>query len=136
MRQARRAAGLLTAFLSVSCGGVPERAAERAAPTPVPARRLAGEIPLEPGLVLTLVPNLPGVEGEDVPDLARREVEVLEVEKGGLRLKWTGQVRVEKPESARRREDWVRARANAPRGATPEPTVAAAYETHEVGGTL
>ena len=76
------------------------------------------------------------MDGEDVPDLARREVEVLEIEKGRLRLRWTGQVRVEKPESARRREDWARARANAPRGATPGPAIQAVYETREVGGTL
>jgi len=136
MRQARWAAGPLAAVLSVSCGGVPERAAEPAAPSPPPAPRLAGGIPLGPGLVLTLLPNLPGVDGEDVPELARKEVEVLEIGKGTLRLRWTGRVRVEKAESARRREDWVRARANAPRGATPEPTIPAIYETREVHGTL
>lgn len=136
MRVARRAAPALLAAVVAACGGRPARDEPAVGAAAMEPPAFLGEIPLEPGLVLTLVPNLPGVDGEDVPDLARREVEVLEVEKGGLRLKWTGQVRVEKPESARRREDWVRARANAPRGATPEPTVAAAYETHEVGGTL
>ena len=138
MRRARRAAPALFAALAASCGRPAgrEAAPQYPAPTAPAPPALSGGIPLEPGLVLTLVPNLPGVEGEDVPDLARREVEVLEAEKGRLRLKWTGQVRVEKPETARRREDWVRAQANAPRGATPEPTVPAAYETREVGGTL
>jgi hypothetical protein len=137
MRAARRAALALLAFLAASCGRLAGRdatPAARAAPTAAPS--LAGGIPLAPGLVLTLAPNLPGVDGEDLSDLARREVEVLEAEKGGLRLRWTGQVRVEKPESARRREDWVRARANAPRDATPEPPFPAVYETREVGGTL
>jgi hypothetical protein len=130
MRVARRAAPALLAVLLASCGPPSGREAAPARPvTPAAAAALAGGIPLVPGLALTLVPNLPGVEGEDVPDLARREVEVLEVEKGRLRLRWTGQVRVEKPESARRREDWVRARANAARGATPEPAIPAAYET-------
>ena len=136
MRFPRRAApALLAAVVAVvaSCGKPPAR--EATAPPAAPAA-LEGGIPLAPGLLLTLVPNLPGVDGEDVPDLARREVEILEVEKGRLRLSWTGQVRVEKPESARRREDWARARANAPRGAMPEPAIQAVYETREVGGTL
>jgi hypothetical protein len=139
MRAMRRAAlALLAAVVAVvaACGQPPAREAPPArtavSAPPVPETG----IPLAPGLLLTLVPNLPGVDGEDVPDLARREVEILEIDKGKLRLKWTGQVRVERPESARRREDWVRARANAPRGATPEPTIPAAYETREVGGTL
>ena len=80
---------------------------------------MAGGIPLVPGLVLTLVPNLPGVDGEDVPDLARREVEVLEVEKGRLRLRWTGQVRSKRPSPrAAARTGCARARTR-PRGATP-----------------
>jgi hypothetical protein len=139
MRFPRRAAPALlaaAAALAGACGWPPAR---ETTPAPTPAGgppSFAGAIPLAPGLLLTLVPNLPGVDGEDVPDLARREVEVLEVEKGRLRLKWTGLVRVEKPESARRREDWARARANAPRGATPEPTIPALYETREVSGTL
>ena len=45
-------------------------------------------------------------------------------------------MRVEKPDSARRREDWVRARSNAPRGATPEPTIPPEYENRSVTGTL
>ncbi len=136
MRAASRVAPALLAALAAACGRPPARETApvpTAVPTPL---SLAGGIPLAPGLLLTLVPNLPGVDGEDVPDLARREVEILEIEKGRLRLRWTGQVRVEKRESARRREDWVRARANAPRGATPEPTIPAVYETREVGGTL
>lgn len=121
--------------LGVSCGQqAPVPPAATPTVTPLPAA--TGEIAPVPGLALTLVPNLPGVEGGDLPDLARREVEILEAERGKLRLRWTGQVRVERPDSARRREDWVRARANAPQGATPEPTVPAVYETHEVGGTL
>lgn len=137
MRPARRAVPALLAALALSCGRPPAREeAPTRPPEPTAPRALTGGVPLAPGLVLTLVPNLPGVDGLDVPDLARREVEVLEVEKGRLRLRWTGQVRVEKPDSARRREDWVRGRANAARSATPEPGVPAVYETHEVGGTL
>lgn len=135
MRFPRRAAPALLAAVVAACG----KPTRETAPPPTPpaaAPVLEGGIPLAPGLTLTLVPNLPGVEGEDVPDLARREVEVLEVENGRLRLRWTGQVRVEKAESARRREDWARARANAPRGATPEPAIQGIYETREVGGTL
>ena len=71
-----------------------------------------------------------------MPESTRREVEVLEFGKSGLRLRWSGRVRIEKRESARRREDWVRARANAPRDATPIPAPPAAYESKEVGGTL
>ncbi|MGA7991978.1 MAG: hypothetical protein WCC53_11135 [Thermoanaerobaculia bacterium] len=137
MRASRRAIPFVLAVLAASCGRpAGQEMAPAVPPAPAPIRTLAGGLPLAPGLVLTLVPNLPGVDGEDMSDLARRQVEVLEAQKGGLRLKWTGQVRVEKPESARRREDWVRARSNAPRGGTPEPTVPAVYETHEVGGTL
>lgn len=136
MRAARRAVPALLAILGTSCGPPAGREEAPARPAPAGARALAGGIAPAPGLLLTLVPNLPGVDDGDVPDLARREVEVLEAENGRLRLRWTGQVRVEKPESARRREDWVRARANAPRGATPEPTVAAVWERREVGGTL
>jgi hypothetical protein len=138
MRFLRRAAPALLAAVVAACGKPPVREAA-APPPPAPTAAppvLEGGIPLAPGLELTLVPNLPGVDGGDVPDLARREVEILEVEKGRLRLSWTGQVRVEKAESARRREDWARARANAPRGATPEPAIPAVYETREVGGTL
>ena len=136
MRFPRRAAPALLAAVVAACGKPPTREAAVPATVTAAAPVLEGGIPLAPGLLLTLVPNLPGVDGEDVPDLARREVEVLEVENGKLRLRWTGQVRVEKAESARRREDWARARANAPRGATPEPAIQAVYETREVGGTL
>jgi hypothetical protein len=93
-------------------------------------------VPLAPGLVLALDPNLPGLEGVDVPESARREVEVLELGKGGLKLRWSGRVRVEKPESARRREEWVRVRSNAPKSATPAAAPPADYESREVGGTL
>ena len=139
MRAASRVApALLAALVAVvaACGQPPTRDAAPVRPAvPSPPSPEVG-IPLAPGLLLTLVPNLPGVDGEDVSDLARREVEILEIDKGKLRLKWTGRVRVERRESARRREDWVRARANAPHGATPEPTIPAVYETREVGGTL
>jgi hypothetical protein len=139
MRSARCAAPALLAAgvaAAAACGRTPAReAASVATAAPAPST-LEGGIPLAAGLTLTLVPNLPGVDGEDVSDLTRREVEVLEAGKGVLRLAWTGQVRVEKRKSARRREDWVRARANAPQGSAPEPTIPGAYETREVGGTL
>jgi hypothetical protein len=135
MPRSRLAAPSLFAALALSCG----RAPRESPPPPLPpAERAAGlrALPLSPGLVLALDPNLPGVDGEDLPESARREVEVLEFGKGGLRLRWSGRVRIEKPESARRREEWVRARANAPQGATPVAPPPAAYESREVGGTL
>jgi hypothetical protein len=135
MRYKRRAAPALLAALALSCSrGSPDATPAPATPAAVPLRLSA--LPLAPGLVLALDPNLPGVDGGDVPGSARREVEVLELGKEGLKLRWSGRVRVEKPESARRREDWVRARTNAPRGATPVAPPPAAYESREIGGTL
>src|SRR5450759_3382331 len=90
----------LFAALAVSCGRGPR--GRQPAPGPPAARPpslLA--LPLSPGLVLALDPNLPGVDGGDVPGSARREVEVLELGKGWLRLRWSGRVRIEKPDSAR-----------------------------------
>ncbi len=103
-------------------------------PVAQPASLLA--LPLSPGLILSIDPNLPGVDGEDLPESTRREVEVLEFGKAGLRLRWSGRVRIEKPDSSRRREEWVRARANAAQGSTPLPAPSPAYESREVGGTL
>ena len=135
MRSVRRAAPPLLAALALSCGrAIPESRPVSTTPAAGPVR--LGALPLAPGLVLALDPNLPGVEGVDVPEAARREVEVLEVGKRGLKLRWSGRVRVEKPESARRREEWVRVRANAPRSATPVAAPPADYESREVGGTL
>src|ERR1700690_4113116 len=107
----RLAAPALSAALALSCSRSPgETQPAPSPPTSSPERLLA--LPLSPGLVLALDPNLPGVDGEDVPGSARREVEVLEFGKGGLRLRWSGRVRIEKPDSSRRREEGVRARAN------------------------
>ncbi len=135
MPLSRLAIPALLAALLVSCGRAPRE--PQAAPAS-PALRGAGlvALPLSPGLVLALDPYLPGVDDEDVPESARREVEVLEFGKAGLRLRWSGRVRTEKPDSARRREEWVRARANAAQGATPIAAPPAAYESREVGGTL
>lgn len=91
---------------------------------------------LRTGLGLTLVPNLPGVEVADFPEAVRRDVEVLGNDGKALRLVWTGVVRKEKAESARRREDWVRAASNVPSDATPLPAVPGAYEEHTVTGEL
>ncbi|HSB64275.1 MAG TPA: hypothetical protein VLJ18_08930 [Thermoanaerobaculia bacterium] len=132
MPHSRLAAPALFAALAVSCGRGPRE--PQPAPGPPAADLLA--LPLSPGLILALDPNLPGVDGEDLPESTRREVEVLEFGKGGLRLRWSGRVRIEKPDSSRRREEWVRARANAPQGATPVAAPPAAYESREVGGTL
>src|ERR1017187_6681307 len=135
MPHSRLAAPALFAVLAFSCGrGSQEPQPAPATPASRPASLLA--LPLSPGLILALDPNLPGVDGEDLPESARREVEVLEFGKGGLRLRWSGRVRIEKPDSARRREEWVRARANAPQSATPVAAPPAAYESREVGGTL
>ncbi|MGZ5429569.1 MAG: hypothetical protein ACXWFS_11215, partial [Thermoanaerobaculia bacterium] len=135
-----RAAPVLVAAFALSCGPAAREqkpapvASSSAASTSVPER--FSDLPLAAGLVLALDPNLPGVHVGDVPESTRREVEVLEFGKAGLKLRWSGRVRVEKRESARRREDWVRAQANAPRGAAPIPAPPAAYESKEVGGTL
>jgi hypothetical protein len=135
MRVPRRAVPALAAVLAFSCApGAREESPARAAPSPVSTR--PRDLPLAAGLVLALDPNLPGVEIGDVPESTRREVEILEFGKAGLRLRWSGRVRIEKRESARRREDWVRAQANAPRGAPAVPAPRAAYESKEVGGTL
>ena len=130
-----RAAPALVAAFALSCRPVAREEKPAPAPSsPVPVR--FSDLRLAAGLVLALDPNLPGVDIGDVPESTRREVEILEFGKAGLRLRWSGRVRVEKRESARRREDWVRTQANAPRGATPIPAPPAAYESKEVGGTL
>ncbi len=135
MRAPHRAASALVAAFALSCSpGAREEKPAPAASSPRPAR--LSDLPLVAGLVLALDPNLPGVEGGDVPESTRREVEVLEIGKSGLRLRWSGRVRIEKRESAHRREDWVRVQANAARGATPIPAPPAAYESKEVSGTL
>lgn len=118
--------------MAAACGQ-PETAASRPPRTPLPP---VATIALRTGLTLALVPNLPGVEVEDTPDAARREVEVLGVDARALRLLWTGSIRIEKAASARRREDWVRARSNAPAGATPLPAFPPDYEERTVGGEL
>ncbi len=120
------------AALAAACEG-PESAASRPKRAPPPP---VTTFALRTGLQLALVPNLPGVDAEDTPDAARREVEVLGVDARALRLLWTGSIRVEKAASARRREDWVRARSNAPASATPLPSVPPDYEERTVGGEL
>jgi hypothetical protein len=86
--------------------------------------------------MLTIVPNLPGVPVEDLPAVARREVEVLALDARRLRLNWTGRVRLESAESARRREDWVRERALGGPEVVAMPELPADYEEKEVTGTL
>ncbi len=124
---------LVLALAASACGG-----REPAAPPEATLPPAASTLPLRirPGLKLSLVPNLPGVETADVPEASRREVEILAAEGRNLRLKWTGRVRVETPESSKRREEWVRAVSNAPAKATPIPPVPPDYEVHEISGTL
>ncbi|HUM02589.1 MAG TPA: hypothetical protein VL084_09895 [Thermoanaerobaculia bacterium] len=128
----QRAPLLLFALAAAACGR------EEAAPPPTPRPPPASTEPLRlrAGLTLSLVPNLPGVPSDDVPEASRRDVEILASDGRELRLRWTGTVRKETSESARRREEWVRAASNAPTGATPLPTVPAVYEKHEIAGTL
>jgi hypothetical protein len=124
--------------LVAACGRESGPKVSPASSSSVPAASPAppGAVSLVEGLKLTLVPYLHGVSSDDFPETARRDVEILSFEKGHLKLRWTATVRVEKPESARRREDWVRARSNAPQSATPEPVVAPEYENRSVTGTL
>jgi hypothetical protein len=121
------------ALAAAACGGGRDAAVS---PTPNPPAASPELLRLRPGLVLSLVPNLPGVPAEDVPEASRLDVQILEADGRQLRIRWTGTVRVETPESARRREDWVRATSNAPAGATPLPAVPPAYERREISGTL
>jgi len=121
---------VLLALVAAACGGREE--------APAPPAPVASPEPLRlrAGLALSLVPNLPGVPTDDVPEASRRDVEILAADGRQLRLRWTGTVRVETPESARRREEWVRAISNAPTAATPLPAVLPAYEKREISGTL
>jgi hypothetical protein len=121
---------VLFALAAAACGG------RREAPAPPAPVASPEPLRLRAGLALSLVPNLPGVPTEDVPEASRRDLEILAADGRQLRLRWTGTVRVETPESARRREEWVRAMSNAPDGATPLPAVSPAYEKHEISGTL
>ena len=111
-------------------------------PVPMPTASAPGPLPLltfgplVARTVLTLVPNLPGVEAEDIPTTAERRVEILSIDERRMTLRWTGSVRLERPESARAREEWVRSRSNAGVNATPSPAIEPAYEVKEVRGTL
>lgn len=124
---------VLFALAAAACGRKQEAAVS---PTPLPAAASSEVLRLRAGLVLSLVPNLPGVPADDVPEASRLDVEILSADGRQLRLRWTGTVRVETPDSSRRREDWVRATSNAPAGATPLPTVRPDYEKQEISGTL
>src|ERR1035437_5422455 len=116
MRVPHRAAPALVAAFALSCGpGAREKKPAPVASSPVPPR--LPDLPLAAGVALAPAPTLPGLDIGDVPESTRREVEVLEFGKAGLRLRWSGRVRIEKRESARRREDWVRVQANARSGA-------------------
>jgi hypothetical protein len=139
----RRAHGLLALpLLALGCrrAGEPPRpvgATSQARVLPSPTvRPLLRPHALAAGLRLTLAPNLPGVPAEDVPALADRRVEVLSVDAKRLRLKWTGRVRLENAASARRREEWVRARAHGGPEVVAMPELSADYEEKEVAGTL
>jgi len=111
-------------------------AAKPPAAKPRAAKRRAA-LRLEPGLRLTLLPNLPGVAPEDLPLTSQRDVEVLGFDGQRLRLKWSGKVRRETGASARRREDWVRQVSRTSRAPGPPSTPPPGdYEEALVGGTL
>jgi len=127
-----RRAPVALLLVVAACGG------RREAPAPPSLLPAAAPDPLRlrTGLTLSLVPNLPGVPSDDVPEATRRDVEILALDGRQVRLRWTGTVRMETGESRKRREEWVRAASNAPAGATPLPTVPASYEARTISGTL
>ncbi len=127
-----RRAPLALLLVAAACGG----RKEAPAPPPLPPTAAPDPLRLRTGLTLSLVPNLPGVPSDDVPDATRRDVEILALDGKQIRLRWTGTVRMETGESRKRREEWVRAASNAATGATPLPTVPANYETRTISGTL
>lgn len=127
-----RRAPLAFFLLAAACGG----RKETPVPSPLPRAAAPDPLRLRTGLTLSLVPNLPGVHVDDVPEATRRDVEILALERGQMRLRWTGTIRMETSGSQRRREEWVRAASNARAGATPLPTVPANYETRTISGTL
>ena len=127
-----RRAPLAFLFLAAACGGRKE-----APVPPLPATTASLEpLRLRVGLTLSLVPNLPGVNFDDMPEATRRDVEVVALDGRSQRLRWTGTVRMAAGDSAKRREEWVRAASNAPTGATPLPTIPASYEARIITGTL
>jgi hypothetical protein len=128
----RRRAPLALLLVAAACG------ARKEAPAPPPVLPAASPEPLRlrAGLTLSLVPNLPGVPPDDVPEATRRDVEILALDGRQMRLRWTGTVRMETGESRKRREEWVRAASNAATGSPPLPTVPANYETRTISGTL
>jgi hypothetical protein len=124
---------VLFALAAAACGG---REAAPISATRLPAAASPLPLRVRSGLKLLLAPNLPGVEVADVPEASRRLVEILSADGRHLKLRWTGTVRVETPESSRRREEWVRARSNAPGKSAPVLPVPPEYEEHEISGTL
>lgn len=122
----------------VEVTGTPVVVSAPAALPPAPSAPLPLLRPhaLAVGLRFTLVPNLPGVDAEDIPSLSHRRVEVLACDRRRLKLRWTGRVRLERPESARRREEWVKGRAHGGPEVVALPELAADYDEKEVSGTL
>lgn len=131
-----RAAPLVLALaLSASCRPSETPAPARGAPRlPATAPAPGPSVKLRPGLRLTLAPNQPDVSAEDVPEATRRTVEVVSFDGKRMRLRWKARVLIERSESARRRQDWVRARFNGV--AVPPTPPAAVYDDKELGGTL
>jgi hypothetical protein len=105
-------------------------------PGPSEAARLLSAPPLAAGLRLTIAPNLPDVPSGDLPEETEREVEILALSTEQLRLRWSGRVRRETPESAGRRASWLRARTSAGSHEPPPSPVPPLFEESEVTGTL
>ncbi len=88
------------------------------------------------GLKLALVPNLPGIVEDDIPQSSERRVEIIDVRGTSVTLRWSGTTRVETAASITRREKWLKQRFDRPRQNPAQKEPQAEYEEQEVTGTL
>src|SRR5512141_3045924 len=119
--------------LSVLSAALAGCGASRREPEVVDGTRLLHVPPLAAGLRITIAPDLPD---DALPETMQRVAEVLAADGGRLRLRWTGRVRRETPESADERTTWLRARTAAGSRNVPPPPARARFEDAEVTGTI